>query len=96
MKTDARLPDTSREEFRDTVLALVATQLNIPRDDMRPERKLRDDLGADSLDMIEIAIKLEEELGVIVQPEEAAELETVGDALALAEERWSVATGGRG
>lgn len=88
MKTDARPQAMTAEEFRETVLTLIAKQLSAARDQMRPESLLRDDLGADSLDMIEIVIRLEEQLGVVIEQEEAVGLETLGDALAVVERRW--------
>ena len=88
MKTDARPHGQTVEEFRATVLTLIGKQLNVPRDRMRSESMLREDLGADSLDMIEIVIQLEEKLGVMIEQEEAVGLETLGDAVAVVERRW--------
>lgn len=90
MKADARSENRTYEEFRKLVLELLAKELRVPRDQLRPEKRLREDLGADSLDMIEIALKLEDDLGVVLDFDEAAKLVTLGDAMTLAETRWRV------
>lgn len=53
---------------------------NVP-DDLTPATRLREDLGADSLDLLQILFDLEQELGVSIPDTEAAEIETVGDAV---------------
>ena len=49
------------------------------------ETRLREDLGADSLDLLELVFELEQELGVSIADAEAAELRTIGDAVRYVE-----------
>lgn len=61
------------------VKKLLANQLNCDEKKIAEESKIIEDLGADSLDMVEMLITLEDEFGVSVPDEEAAKLKTVGD-----------------
>ena len=63
----------------DKVTELLASQLNIGKEKIKPESRLVEDLGADSLDMIEMLMALEDNFGITVPDEKAAELKTVGD-----------------
>ena len=63
----------------DKVTELLASQLNVGKEKIKPESRLVEDLGADSLDMIEMLMALEDNFGITVPDEKAAELKTVGD-----------------
>ncbi len=67
------------------VRKLIAEQLNISEDKVTPETKIVEDLGADSLDMVEMLMTLEEEFGIEVPDEEAANLKQVSDLVAFIE-----------
>lgn len=58
---------------------VVADLLEIPRKEIEPEKNLYDDLGMDSLDLIELAMDLEDEFGVEVSDAEARQFQTFGD-----------------
>ncbi len=58
---------------------ILIEQLHINREQITPEAKLMADLGADSLDMVEIAMKAEEEFGFALPDEEAEKIVTVED-----------------
>jgi len=58
---------------------LLAAQLNISEDKIKPESKLVEDLGADSLDMVEMLMTLEDKFGITISDEEALNLKTVDD-----------------
>jgi acyl carrier protein len=83
--------------FFQQVMTIIAEQLAKNASDLRPEYSLRKDLGADSLDLIEILIRIEEDLGVKIPMEQANELDTIGDAIRLFErmrdERQALAEG---
>ena len=70
---------------RDEVMKLVrdhlSTELEVPADKIQPETRFREDLDADSLDLYELVMELEDRYGIRVSEEEAAEIETVGDAV---------------
>ncbi len=58
---------------------LLASQLNISIDKIKDDSKLVEDLGADSLDMVEMLMTLEDEFGVSIPDEDALNLKTVSD-----------------
>lgn len=63
----------------------MAEQLGIDKDTITPESEIIKDLGADSLDVVEMLLELENEYGVEITDEQAAELKTVGDIVKLVE-----------
>jgi acyl carrier protein len=69
------LTDTETTKVQD----IVIHQLGITREQVTPEARLMTDLGADSLDMVEIAMKAEEEFGLTLPDEEAEKIVTVDD-----------------
>jgi acyl carrier protein len=70
---------------RDEVMQLVrnhlSTELEVEPDRIKPETRFREDLDADSLDLYELVMELEDRYGIRVSEEEAAKIETVGDAV---------------
>ena len=72
---------------RADVLARLAAEMEslfeVPADKVVPEASFADDLDADSLDLVELVMALEEEFGVEVPEEELAEVKTVGQAYDL-------------
>lgn len=58
---------------------LLAEQLNIAPEKITMESRLLEDLGADSLDFVEMLMTLEDEFGVSISDEQAKEIKTVGD-----------------
>ncbi|MBI2159952.1 MAG: acyl carrier protein [Candidatus Rokubacteria bacterium] len=65
--------------------AIVAGHFKKPLAALDLETRLREDLGADSLDLLELVFELEQELGVSIADAEAAELRTIGDAVRYVE-----------
>lgn len=63
----------------DKIREMLANQLNIEIDKIKEDSKIIEDLGADSLDMIEMLMALEEEFGITVPDDKADSLKTVGD-----------------
>ena len=59
----------------------IASELEVSVDQLTPEAKFIEDLGADSLDTVELVMALEEEFGLEIPDEDADKLKTVGDAL---------------
>ncbi|HOJ43670.1 MAG TPA: acyl carrier protein, partial [Syntrophorhabdaceae bacterium] len=62
------------------VKELIVKQLEIKESEVVPEAKFIDDLGADSLDIVELIMALEDEYGIEIPDEDAEKMETVGDA----------------
>ena len=69
-----------REELLEKVKAVIVDQLNVEEDDVVEDASFVDDLGADSLDIVELVMALEEEFGISIPDEEAENIKTVGDA----------------
>ncbi len=65
----------------DKVKEIVVQQLGVSPDQVTPEAKFIEDLGADSLDQVELVMALEEEFGADIPDEDAEKLTTVGDAI---------------
>ena len=76
---------TADELSRADVLAKVrehlSAELEIPLEQITEETRMREDLDADSLDLYELVMELEDTYGISVSEEEAADIETVGDAV---------------
>lgn len=71
----------SNEEILQKVTEVIVEQLNADEADVTLEASFIDDLGADSLDIVELVMALEESFGVSIPDEEAEGIKTVGDAV---------------
>lgn len=69
------------------VKEIIAEQLGINDEDISPESSLADDLGADSLDIFEIVMALEEELEIEIDNAEVDQIDTVSDLVGLLTEK---------
>ena len=77
---------SEEKSIKDRVEAIVVEQLGVKLEQITPEAKFIEDLGADSLDTVELVMGLEEEFGNEIPDEEAEKLITVGDVIAFIEE----------
>jgi len=68
------------------VKEIIVEQLGVKADQVTPEAKFIEDLGADSLDTVELVMALEEEFSIEVPDEQAEKLQTVGDVIKYVEE----------
>ena len=73
----------------DRVKKIIVSQLNASEEQVLPEASFIDDLGADSLDQVELVMALEEEFNAEIPEEEAEKLQTVGAVIAYAESNLS-------
>ena len=71
--------------IQDKARAFIATKLNVSESEITPEKNLFNDLGADSLDVVELFMILEREFNVKFSEEELANVKTIGDVYALIE-----------
>jgi len=69
------------------VKKIVVEQLGVPEDQVTEDAKFIDDLGADSLDQVELVMAFEEEFGSDIPDEDAEKLTTVGDAIKYIESK---------
>jgi len=67
------------------VRAIIVEQLGVDKEKVTPEARFREDLEADSLDLVELIMAFEEEFGGEISDEEAQEITTVGEAVAYLE-----------
>ena len=75
------------EGLAEKVGEIICEQLGVDRDSLVPEANLLDDLGADSLDVVELVMAIEEEFGIEVPDEDAENIRTVKDITTYLEER---------
>lgn len=73
----------------DTVKNIIAEQLDLDPDDITMQSAIMEDLGADSLDVVEILIAFEDEFDVKLPEEEVEKLKTVGDIVKYIEDRMA-------
>lgn len=71
------------------VIAVVAKQLEVEAEQVTPETSFINDLGADSLDTVELIMEFENEFGINIPDEEAENIQTVGEAIKYVEEHLS-------
>ena len=67
------------------VQAVLAKQLRVDPADVIPEARIKKDLGADSLDILQLLMRIEDRYGITIPDEELATFETVGDVVAYLE-----------
>ena len=72
-----------RKEIIRRVRTLIARAFGVSRDHIKPDTDLQQQLGADSLDKVEVAMRLEEEFGVEIADAKAIAIDTVNDAARL-------------
>ena len=70
-----------KPEIVEKVRAIIVKQLGVGEAEVKPEKSFVDDLGADSLDIVELVMAMEEEFGFEIPDEEAENIRTVGDAM---------------
>ena len=71
----------SRDEVMDKVRTQLAAELEVDAEGISEQTRFREDLDADSLDLYELVMELEDTYGVSVSEQDAARIETVGDAV---------------
>ncbi len=76
-------------DFEAEVKKIIVEQLGVDEAQVTPEARFIDDLGADSLDTVELIMALEEKFGVEVPDEDAEKLTTVGAAVEYIEKKLS-------
>jgi acyl carrier protein len=73
----------------DKVKKIIVEQLGVDESEVTPEASITDDLGADSLDQVELVMAFETEFNIDIPDEEAEKIKTVGDAVKRIDETTS-------
>ena len=71
----------------DKVRNIIAEQLGVKPEEVKPQASFIDDLGADSLDTVELVMALEEEFSIEIPDEDAEKMTTVGEAIKYIEDK---------
>ncbi|MBM4079080.1 MAG: acyl carrier protein [Planctomycetes bacterium] len=74
------------ESIKDRVVNIVCEQMGVSKDRVTPETSFINDLGADSLDTVELVMEFEDEFDLNIPDEDAEKIQTVGDAIKYIEE----------
>ncbi len=74
-------------DILEKVKAVVVEKLGVEADQVTPEARFIEDLNADSLDIVELIMGLEDEFGLEISDEEAETIQTVGDAIKFIESK---------
>jgi acyl carrier protein len=77
----------AEKSIEQKVKDIIVEQLGVNADQVTADAKFIEDLGADSLDTVELVMALEEEFGIEVPDEEAEKLQSVGDVIKYIEEK---------
>ena len=77
---------SEEKSIEDRIRTIIATELGVKPEQITPEAKFIEDLGADSLDTVELVMALEEEFGNEIPDEDAEKLVSVGDVIRFIEE----------
>jgi acyl carrier protein len=71
----------------DKIREIIVEQLGVSAEEVVPEASFIDDLGADSLDIVELVMAIEEEFGLEIPDEDAERMQSIADAINYVEER---------
>ena len=73
-------------QINDKVVEIIVEKLNCEASEVTPEANFSSDLGADSLDTVELIMEFEKEFGISIPDDKAEKISTVGDAISYIEE----------
>jgi acyl carrier protein len=74
-------------ELENIVAEIIVDQLGVTREEIVPEASFIDDLGADSLDIVELVMAMEEKFDVEISDDDAEKIQTIGDAFSFLKDR---------
>ena len=81
------MAELTKDEIRAKIKKIVVENLGVSEDQVTDDAQFSQDLGADSLDQVELVMSLEEEFGAEIRDEDSDSLNTVGDAINYIEKR---------
>ncbi len=77
----------AEESIRDRVAEIICEQLSVSASEVTDDATFVNDLNADSLDMVELMMALEEEFGIEISEDQAERIQNVGDSIGFIEQR---------
>ena len=77
-------------DIKEKVVKIVVDQLGVKEEDVKSEARFVEDLGADSLDTVELVMALEEDFGIEIPDEDAEKAKTVGDVISYIDKKINV------
>lgn len=77
----------TKQELENKVMDIVADKLSVKREEVSPEKSFTDDLGADSLDSVELIMEFEKNFNIGIPDEVAENIKTVAQAIKCVEDR---------
>lgn len=81
MAEETRSPDANRDRVRSEVVDIISNRLGVGKEQITDQTTFQEDLGADSLDVVELVMELEEKFKIQIPDEEAEKIKTVGAAV---------------
>ena len=75
------------KQLEEQVIGLIVEQLGVSREEVVMQASFVDDLGADSLDIVELVMQMEETFDIEIPDDEAEKLQTIGDTVLYLQER---------
>ena len=72
-------------DIQNRVKAIIVDKVGVDESEVKPEATFTNDLGADSLDTVELIMELEKEFNITIPDDQAEKIATVGDAIAYVE-----------
>ena len=73
--------------LEERVAEIIVEQLGVSKDEVNPKASFIDDLGADSLDIVELVMAMEEEFDIEIPDDDAERIQTIGDAIKYLKEK---------
>lgn len=73
-------------EIEQKVIGIIVEKLGVDEEEVKPEASFTNDLGADSLDTVELIMEFEKEFGISIPDDQAEKIATVGDAIKYIED----------
>ncbi len=79
--------------LEERVSEIIVEQLGVTKEEIVPEASFIDDLGADSLDIVELVMAMEEEFDIEIPDDDAEKIQTIGDAFSYLKDRLEAGAG---
>ena len=84
---------SEKGSIEERVVKIVSSRLGVEEDQVKHDTSFINDLGADSLDIVELVMEFEEEFGMSIPDEKAEQIQTVGEAIKFIEENQGESDG---